>query len=113
MLAISIPGEWSALDPRLSTSPPNILISHGRGANGVQWHSNVSIVFNELSIVTGETQTASDILTIFRLRPIHYLMCGMFVGVDAVLLDVKAATIDILTCPGTFYMLGFQTMFRQ
>jgi len=113
MLAFSIPGEWSALNlPRLSTSPPNVPFSFGRCANGVQRHCNVSVVFNEYSVVAGETQEASDVLTIFRLRPIHYRTCLLFLGMDAVLVNVKAAKIDFLTSPGTLCTFGLEAMFR-
>jgi hypothetical protein len=113
MLAFSIPGKWSALDtPWLFMLPPNVPFSFRRGANGVQWHCNVSIVFNDFSVVAGETQEASDVLTIFRLRPIYNRMCLMFLGMDAVLVNVKAAKIDFLTSPGTFSMFGFEAMFR-
>jgi len=114
MLAFSIPGEWSALDlPWLSTSPPNVCFSLRRGASGVRRHCNVSVVFNEFSIVTGETQEASDVLTILRLRPICYRTCLVFLSVDAVPVNIKATKIDFLTSPGTFCMFGFETMFRQ
>jgi hypothetical protein len=72
----------------------------------------VSIVFTEFSTVAGETQEASDVLTIFRLRPMHYCMCLMFLGVDAILVNVKAAKIDFLTSPGTLSTFGFEAMFR-
>ena len=70
-------------------------------------------VFNNFSIVTSETQEASDVLTIVRLRPIDYRMCLMFLGVDAVLLNLKATKIDVLTNPGTVCTFGFETTFCQ
>jgi hypothetical protein len=113
MLAFSMPGEWSALDlPWLSTSPRNVPFSFRRDANGIQRHCNVIIVFNEFSVVAGETQEASDILTIFRLRLIHYRTCLMFLGVDAILVSVKAVKINFLTSPGTFSTFGFEATFR-
>jgi hypothetical protein len=72
-LALSIPGEWSVLDhSRRSTWPSNVPFSIRSGANGVQPHCNISLGFNEFFSVAGDTQEASDILTIFMLRPIHY-----------------------------------------
>jgi len=94
---------------RRPTSP----LSVQRRANGVQRHCNVSVVFDEFSIATGETQEVSDVLTIFRLMPTHYHMCLIFRGVDAVLANVKATKIHFLTSPGTFCTFGFETMFRQ
>jgi len=81
-------------------------------ANGVQRHCNASVVLNEFSVVAGETQEAFDVLTIVRLRPIHYRTCRMFLGVDAVPGNVKAAIMDFLTSPGTFCTFGFEAMFR-
>jgi len=73
----------------------------------------VSIVFNEFSIVTAEAQEASDVLTVLRLRPIHYCTSLMLLGVDAVQVNVKAAKIIFLTSPGTFCTFGLETMFWQ
>jgi len=62
----------------------------------------VSVVFNEFSIGTGEAQEASDVLTVLRLRPINYRMSLMLLGMDAVLVNVKAAKINFLTnCYGS------------
>jgi hypothetical protein len=36
----------------------------------------------------------------------------MFLGMDAVLVNVKAAKINFLTSPGTFSTFGFEAMFR-
>jgi hypothetical protein len=68
-------------------------------------------VFNEYSVVACETLEASDVLTIFRLRPIQYHMWLMFLGVDAVLVIVKPAKIDFLTSAGTFCTCPFKAMF--
>jgi hypothetical protein len=68
----------------------------------------VSIVFIEFPVVAGETREAFDVLTIFRLRPSHYSTCLMFQGVNAVLVNVKAAKMDFLTSPGTFSPFGFE-----
>jgi len=69
-------------------------------------------VFDEFSLVAGDTLEPSDVLAIFRLRPIHYRTCLMFLGVDAVLFNVKAAKIDFLTSSCTFCTFGFEAMFR-
>jgi hypothetical protein len=82
------------------------------GANGVQRHCKVSKMFNEFSVVAGETQEASDVLNIFRLRQIDYRTCLMFLGVDAMNVNVKASKIDFLTITGTFCTFGFEAMFR-
>jgi len=37
----------------------------------------------------------------------------MFLGVDAVLVNVKASKIEFLTSPGTFCTFHFETIFRQ
>jgi len=114
MLALSIPSEWNLPDsPRFSTSPPHVPFSFRRSANRVQRHRNVSVVFNEFSIVTGEAQEASDVLTVLRLRPIHHGTSLMLLGVDAVRVNVKAAKINFLTSPGAFCMFGLWTMFCQ
>jgi hypothetical protein len=106
--------EWSvAYHPQLSMSSPNISIFHARGANGIQRHCNVSLVFNELCIVTSQTQEASDILTIFRLRPIRYSTSHGFLGVHAVLLNIKGTKIDMLKRPGTFCTFGLDIRFFQ
>ena len=99
--------------PRLCMLPPEVSFSLQRGANGMQRHSNVNLVFNEFSIVTGDTQKATDVLTIFRLRPIHYCMGLIFLGMDAALVNVKAREIYFRTSPGTVYTFGFETIFRQ
>jgi hypothetical protein len=70
-------------------------------------------VFNEFSIVTSEAQEASDLLTVVRLRPIHYCTSLTLLGVDAVLVNVKAAKINILTSPGAYCTFGLETMFCQ
>ena len=112
MLAFSVPSKRSALDPpRLSTSPSDITISFRRDANSVQRHCNVSVVFKELSIVSSEAQEASDVFIVFWLRPIHYRMSLMLLGVDALLVNNKAAKIDFLTSPGAFCSFGLETMF--
>lgn len=114
MLAFSVPTQGSAHDlPHTSRLLPNILLSLLRGANCVQQHCNVSIVFNEFCIVTGEAQNASDVLSVFRLRPLHYLTHLMALGVDAVIVNVNAATIDFLTSPGAFCLFRFETWFCQ
>ena len=98
MLALSIPSEWSVPEsPRFSMSPPQVPCSFQRCANRAQRHRNVSIVFNEFSIRTGQAQEASDVLTILRLRPINHRMSLMLLGMDAVLVNVKAAKINFLT----------------
>ena len=67
-------------------------------------------MFNELSIVPSEAQEASDVLTDFWLRPIRYRMRLMLLGVNAVLVDIKAAKIDFLTSPDSFCSFGLETM---
>ena len=113
MLAFLVPGEWGAEDLlRLSTSPPNVPFSFRRSADGVQRHGDVSVVFNEFSIVTGEAQEASDVFTIFRLGPIHDRTGFMFLSVDAVLVDVKPTEVDFLMSLGAFRTFSFKTVFR-
>jgi len=114
MLAFSAPCKWSAHDPpELSTLPPNVRFCFRPSANSIQWHCNVSVVLNEFSIVTSESQEASDVLTVFRLRPIHYHTSLMFLGVDVVLINAKAAKINFLTSPGAFCLFGLETMLCQ
>ena len=114
MLAFSVPSKLSTHDPpRLSTLPPNALFPCRQGAHGVQWHCNVSVVFNGFSIVTSEAQEASEVHTVFRLRPIHYCMGHKFVGVETILVKAKAAKIDFRTSPGAFCMFGLVTMCCQ
>ena len=109
MQALSIPGEWRVPDsPWFSVSPPHLPLSLRRSANHVQWHRNVSIVFNEISIVTGEAQEASDILDVLRLRPNHYRTRLMLLGVDAILVNVKDAIINSLMSPGAFARLALR-----
>lgn len=107
MLGFSVPGESSAPDlPLLSMSLPNIFFSLPRATDGIQWHCNVYIVFNEFCILTVEPQEASDIFTIFGLRPMHFCNGLMFLGVDAIIVNVKGTKIDFLTSPGTFRTFG-------
>ena len=73
----------------------------------------MSVVFNEFSIVTGEAQEASEVLTVLRLRPIHYRTSLMLLGMDAILVNVKAAKINFLTSSGVFCTFGLETMFCQ
>jgi hypothetical protein len=114
MLAFLVPGEWGAEDfLQLSTSPPNVRISFRRSADGVQCHGDVSVVFNQFSLVSGKAQEVSDIFAVFRLGPIHDCTGFMFLGVDAVLVDVKSTEVDFLTGPGAFHMFSFKTVFRQ
>ena len=96
--------------PPLSTSPANVPFAFRRVTNGVQRHCNVSVVFAEFTVLAGETQEATDILTIFRLRPILDHMYHIFLGMDAVLVNVKDAKINFLTSPGTFRTFGFEAM---
>jgi len=107
MLAFSIPGKWCVPDSAwFPISQPYVPFSFGRSANRAQWHRNVSLEFNGLSIVTGEAQEDSDILTVLRLRPIHYRTSRILLGVDAVLVNVKVTKIDFLISPGAFCMFG-------
>jgi len=113
MLAFTVRGEWSEPNtPRLSISPPDFPLYILRGANRMQRHCNGSVVSNEFSIVTCEVQVASDVLTVFRLRAIHYHRGLMFLGVDAVLFNAKAAKDDFLISPGVFYTFSLETMFH-
>ena len=73
----------------------------------------MSVVFNELAIVSSEAQEASDIHTVFRLRPIHYCMGLMFLSMDAVHVNIKATVVDIQTSPGLCCMFGSETVFWQ
>jgi hypothetical protein len=66
-------------------------------------------VLNEVSIITGQAQEVSDVLTVLRLRPIHYHTTLMLLGVDAVIVNVKAAKINILTRLATFCTLALGT----
>jgi hypothetical protein len=114
MLAFSVPSKWSAHNrPHLSTLLPNVLCSFRWGVNSVQLHCIMSVVFNELSIVTSEAQEASDVLTALSPRPIRHHTNLMLLGIDSVLLNIKAAKIAFLTSPGTFCLFGLQTMFCQ
>jgi hypothetical protein len=112
MLALSITGEWSVLDiPWFAKSLQNVPISFRRCANRVQRYCKVSILANEFSVVAAESQEASDVLTILRLRPIKYRTWLLFLGVDAAIVKVRATKIEFLTSQGTFCTFGFEAMF--
>jgi len=72
----------------------------------------MSIVLNYFSIVAGEAQKASDILTVVRLKPIHYHTALVFLGMDSILPNLKVATVDVLRSPGVFCMFGLDNIFR-
>lgn len=100
MLEFLVEGEWSVKHlHRLSQSLSNVLISFWRPVDGVQQYDNLSVVFNEFSTVTGELQEASDIITVFRLGPIHDHKGLMFLGVDDVLRNVRSPEIDCMIGP--------------
>jgi len=74
MLSFPVQGKWSAHDlPHLTTSAPHIPISILKGANSVQRECDVSILFNDLCMVTGELRKASDVGTIFLSKPVYFL----------------------------------------
>jgi hypothetical protein len=91
MLVFLIHCECTASD-LLHTFPslPNVTCTFQKGGNNVQQDDNVRIVCNEFPIITGEAQQTIGALTVFRLRPIHNCMGCMFLGVDAILANVKA-----------------------
>jgi hypothetical protein len=70
-------------------------------------------MFNEFSIVTGEAQETSDVLTVFRMGSIHDCTGFMFLGMDAVLVNVKSTEVDFGTGPGAFSMFNLETVFLQ
>jgi hypothetical protein len=114
MLAFSVLSERSMPDsPWFFTLPRHIAFSFRRCTIRVQWHCTVSAVFEEFSIVSGDTQEASDVLTVLSLRPIHHCASSMILGVDAILVHIKAATIDFLTSTGPFCTLGLETVLCQ
>jgi hypothetical protein len=82
-------------------------------ADGVQRYGDVSVVFNELFIVTGDVQEGSEVFTVVRLRPILDRTGFMFLDVDAILVNFKSTEVDLLKGPGTFWTVSFKTMFRQ
>lgn len=114
MLAFSVPGAWGVYDlPPLSTSLPNTACSIQECTNRVQQDCNLSIVFNEFSVLTGEAQNASNIHAVIRLQPIPDCMGLIFLCVDAILVTAKEEKVDFLTGQGTFCTFGHETMFHQ
>jgi len=71
------------------------------------------MVFDESSSVTGEAQEASDVLTVLGLRPIHSRTSLLLLGLDSVLVNVKAAKIKFLASPGAFCTFGHETTLCQ
>jgi len=114
MLPLCIPGARRAADlPQLTTSPPNIPDTIRRRAHSVQWHRSVCIVSNEISMVPWEPQEASDVLTIVRFRPIDYYTGYMLLGVNAIILNISATKLFILTIPHKCCMFSHETVFLQ
>jgi len=109
MLAFFVPSIWSEHDSHwVSTLLPIIPCYVWWGANRVQRLCNVSILFNEFSLVTSEAQEASEVLTTFRLRGIHYHTGLMVPGADTGPVNRNAAKIDFLISLGTFCSLSFR-----
>jgi hypothetical protein len=113
MLAVSVLGKLSEPNPPwLSRSLPNFPVYNQWGANNIQWHCYVSVVFNQFSIATCNVQVASDILIVLMLRPIHHHMDFLFLGVNTVLLNFKAAKANCLIGSGKLCTFGIGAMFH-
>lgn len=81
------------------------------GRNLIQPNSNLSVVFNKFSIVTGDAQGASEVSTDFRLRPFYNHMGHRSLDVGAILVNIKALKVNLLTNTESSQKFGLENIF--